>query len=176
MKAIIQIALLAFSFAAPLAAQQTRRQPCMLMEETRQFDFWLGKWKVVATGTKTVVGHSTIAIASGGCSITEDWLGTKGEEGHSVSFFNPSAHEWEQVYVGSSNGPNRIQFYHHGTLRDGAMRFEAEVPTTTGEAIKIRFRFRNLGDRVQQIHETSTDGGAKWTTDYDFTYLREEES
>lgn len=166
------ILILAIILASPLAAQ-ARRQPCMLTPETRQFDFWVGKWKVMATGTKVVVGHSTIAIASGGCAITEDWQGAKGEEGSSINFFDPHTQEWEQIYVGSGNSSGRIQRYVHGVLRDGAMRFESESINAQGNPVKIHFRFQNLGDRVRQVHETSSDGGATWTVDYDLTYTQD---
>lgn len=170
MKKLSIVSLLVF--AVSLHAQQ-KRQPCMLMPEARQFDFWVGSWKVYVTGTKQVAGHSEIQIISGGCGILENWTGAGGDEGKSINYFHPTQHEWQQVWVGSGNNPNRVQVFVHGEYKDGTMRFDGQKIMPQGNLVKVRFRFVNLGDRVEQIHETSEDG-TTWTKSYDFTYVRDE--
>lgn len=146
-------------------------QPCLNIEQARQFDFWIGEWDAYVTGTTNLAGHSHIDLSSGGCMILENWTsaGNVPFSGKSMNFVDPASGKWKQVWVGSS-GIN-VQEFLNGEYRDGAMRFEFEQDTPSGKT-HVHFYFYNEGaDQVRQVHETSTDGKT-WTTNYDFTYKR----
>ena len=159
----------------PLVAQAERNQaPCDYRSENRQFDFWLGDWKVVTTREHTPAGHSHIERTIGNCVIWENWtsLGQSGYSGKSYNIYNVDLKRWEQFWV--DNRGDMIHF--HGGLVDGVMDFSTDaVPQADGKTLTRRLRFYDLGaNRVRQFSQASTDAGKTWTDEYDFTYQRAE--
>ena len=157
-------------FAALLRQAEKNQAPCDYRSESRQFDFWVGDWKVVTTTEFTPVGHSHIERTIGNCVIWENWtsLGDSAYSGKSYNIYNADLNRWEQFWV--DNRGDMIHFF--GSLAEGVMDFHTEpIP---GKALIRRLRFYNLGtDRVRQLSEGSEDGGKTWTVEYDFTYNRE---
>ena len=83
--------------------QSVRRRiyPCEALDSASAFDFWLGSWEVrLADGT--LVGQSEVSKRDGGCAVIEEWDGTGGSTGTSVSYFMPSRGQWRLVWVGSA--------------------------------------------------------------------------
>ncbi len=145
--------------------------PCMADPKAREFDFWVGRWNVYTTGTKTLVGHSLVQVVSGGCALLENWdaLGNA-STGKSLNFVD-SSHQWRQCWIGSY--PNGQQDFVEGEYKDGAMRFTFTTTDAQGHKLIGRFIFFNEGpDKVRQFNETSADEGKTWITGYDFTYIR----
>lgn len=147
--------------------------PCMNDAHAREFDFWVGEWNVYQTGTTTLVGHSKIEKASGGCMILENWTAVGiPNNGKSMNFVDPVTNKWEQVWVGSGGRGQNVGRFTMGEYKDGAMRFSF---TLTRQSVKLigRFIFYNQGpNQVRQFQETSADEGKTWTTAYDLTYKR----
>ena len=81
---LILILLLA---ASPMATAQAKPSSCDTRAESRQFDFWVGDWDVVATKENKPAGVSHIERAIGNCVIWENWtsLGTSGYTGKSYT-------------------------------------------------------------------------------------------
>lgn len=139
----------------------------------RAFDFWVGDWDVSATGTDTVVAHSVISVAAGGCAIEENYHQTVGPggvatdyRGASFSVFDTlSGGVWRQFYVDS--GGNVTVF--EGGLNDGGMVLDA---AGRGGALQRMTVTPQADGSVRQHGESSTDGGATWSPGYDFTYRR----
>jgi hypothetical protein len=52
--------------------------PACVAAEFRQFDFWLGRWKVTNPDGKQV-GTSEITRVSEGCAIREQWTSASGK-------------------------------------------------------------------------------------------------
>ena len=144
--------------------------PCMKDPHAREFDFWAGEWNVYPTGTKTLVGESSVQIISGGCALLENWT-SPASTGKSINYIDPVTNKWKQAWAGSySKG---IQEFINGEYKDSAMRFVFEYKDAQGHRIIGRFIFYNEGpDQVRQFNETSADDGKTWTTSYDFTYIR----
>lgn len=157
-------------FMALVAQAEKNQAPCDYRSESRQFDFWVGEWKVVNTTELTPVGHSHIERTIGNCVIWENWtsLGASAYSGKSYNIYNADLQRWEQFWV--DNRGELIHFF--GSLVGGVMDFHTEP--MSGKALIRRLRFYNLGaDRVRQLSEGSEDGGKTWTVEYDFTYNRE---
>lgn len=157
-------------FAAIKERVQQNLFPCLKDPKYAQFDFWVGEWNVVKTGTSFPAGTSKILKVAGGCAIEENWQAVKGAIGKSLNYIDPVTQKWEQTYIGSFGGP--VQRYINGEYKDGAMVFLTEY-TQNGVATVGRFSFHNQGpNQVRQHYETSSDGGKTWTTSYDLTYIR----
>jgi hypothetical protein len=158
--------------ASLIATAQAKPSPCDTRAESRQFDFWVGDWDVVATKANKPAGVSHIERAIGNCVIWENWtsLGTSGYAGKSYNAYNPNLKRWEQFWV--DNAGDAIFFY--GNLKDGVMDFYTdEIPQPDGTRLKRHLQFFNLGsDKVRQYSQGSTDGGQTWKAEYDLTYIR----
>ena len=147
--------------------------PCMANKQAREFDFWVGEWKVYVTGTKIVAGHSLIQRIAGGCAILENWTSNNAaNNGKSINFIDPVTGKWKQSWAGGG-----VQEFVNGEYKNAAMRFTFETTGPQNQKLIGRFIFYNQADgTVKQFNETSADNGKTWTTSYDFTYVRVGES
>jgi hypothetical protein len=140
--------------------------------EFRQFDFWIGDWDVVQTGSVSAAGTSHISKEMGGCVVWENWTaaGVSGYFGKSYNTYNANLHRWEQYWVDNSAGT--IFFY--GGLKEGVMDYWTDdLPQANGEKLRRHLQFFALGpDKVRQFSQGSRDGGKTWTVEYDLTYNR----
>lgn len=133
----------------------------------RQFDFWLGRWTVTNPGG-VVVGHSRIALASGGCAIHELWLGRR-STGNSLSYYDHASGRWHQDWVGSGGQVLHLK----GALKGTAMVLEGRRRDRKGDVLD-RITWTPLpGHRVRQHWQTSRDGGVHWSTLFLGTYAPE---
>jgi hypothetical protein len=144
--------------------------PCDTMAAARQFDFWVGEWDVYNL-QKQLAGTNVIEKILGGCALMENWTGTFGGAGKSLNWYNAGAGYWQQTWVSDRAFP---QEYREGRLDGPTLRFLGEQKTPQGQTLRVRLSFTPLGpNRVRQHAENSSDGGATWTTVYDFLYLRQ---
>ena len=158
-------------FAALLAQARHNQKPCADTPENRQFDFWLGDWDVVTTKDGVPAGVSHIESTIGDCVIWENWTSLSSPyNGKSYNTYNANLKRWEQFWVDSVGG--MVHFY--GGLKDGVMDYHTdETPQPDGTKVQRHLQFFNLGpDKVRQFSQTSSDGGATWAVEYDFTYKR----
>ncbi len=145
--------------------------PCMSDPHHREFDFWVGEWNVFQTnGMQPTGAHSSIQMISGGCAILENWE-SPNSNGKSINFIDPVTNKWKQSWAG--NYANGTQEFMNGEYREHAMRFDFIATGSNGQQVMGHLIFYNQGpNQVRQFNETSTDGGNKWNTNYDFTYVR----
>ena len=137
------------------------------------FNFWIGDWDVSPTGSQTVVAHSIISPAAGGCAIEENYHQTVGPGGAAADYHGASfsiydgAHGgvWRQFYVDSGGSVTAFE----GGVEDGAMVLNA--PGAGGGVQRMTVSVQPDGS-VRQHGESSVDGGATWRPGYDFTYRR----
>jgi hypothetical protein len=144
------------------------RPPACIAAEFRQFDFWLGKWKV--TDPKgNQVGTSEISRVSEGCAIREQWTNNTGQGGTSINYYDADDHQWHQDWVGGDGTILHLR----GGLKAGAMVLSGESKGAKGTVIN-RITWTHLPDgKVKQEWETSTDTGTSWTTAFVGTYEKQ---
>lgn len=158
-------------FVAAAARIDASAHPCAADPRFHAFDFWIGEWDVQPTGTpRAPIGQGSTSVIErqlDGCVIQENWLPLGGVgAGKSFNIFNTVTGQWEQYYV---DARGTITHY-RGTFKDGALVYLADQ---FGSTNKLRMTFFNKGpNEVRQFGETSTDGGATWTTSFDLTYVR----
>jgi hypothetical protein len=99
----------------------------------------------------------------------ENWTATRGGNGKSMNYYDPTTKKWYQHWVGSGAGMTRYV----GTFKDGAMRFEAEGTGPNGQKVLHRLTFsQNADGSVRQFAESSGDEGKTWNVSYDFKYVK----
>jgi tetratricopeptide (TPR) repeat protein len=141
--------------------------PCEGIAAARAFDFWVGDWEVrLADGT--LAGHNSISRADGGCTVLEQWRGTGGSTGTSMTYFQPSRDQWRQLWVGSNGTLIDIS----GGLRDGDMHLEGTIEYLAQDRIEaFRGTWSVLPDgRVRQHFEEFNLVAQTWQTWFDGYY------
>jgi len=163
--------MLAMSIAvlapAPIVAQQQASQPCSA-PEYRQFDFWVGSWRVFDPRGQQV-GTNTIEAVLGGCALHEQWQGSEGSRGFSYNIFDRTTGRWHQTWV-SNNG---LLLLLEGGLVGGRMVLTGTTADREGAVTLNRITWTPIAsDSVRQRWERSSDGGATWAVAFDGTYVR----
>lgn len=154
--------------AGPVMAQG--QQGCVA-PEYRQFDFWIGSWSV-STPKGKVAGTNRIEKILGGCVLQEHWRSANGGDGTSLNMWNAADSTWRQVWMDA--GGNLLEL--KGRLVGSEMVLSGTRPTAgRPDAVTIdRVTWTPLANgTVRQHWESSTDGGATWSTAFDGIYARE---
>ena len=102
-------------FSSTLA--QTSNKPCENNPEYAKLDFWVGEWEVIA-GNGVKAGDNSIRKILDSCAIIEDWTGTDGSKGMSLSYYDPKLKTWKQVWLTQNavaTGPKRRDRPKEGT-------------------------------------------------------------
>jgi hypothetical protein len=156
--------------AAQASAPAKAPTPCVDAAERHRFDFWIGEWEVT-TPAGGHAGTSSVQSVSGGCALLENWTSASGGHGKSLNAFNPAVGQWQQYWIGQDGNPTE---YRESTWEGASIVLRAHAPASgTTPATEQRLTFSPLDSvTVRQHGETSTDGGATWTTTYDFYYHR----
>jgi hypothetical protein len=153
------------------AAAASAFEPAGRCEEPqmRQFDFWIGQWRVTENGR--LAGHNHIERVLGGCALIENWSGAKGGTGKSLNFFDRDDGLWHQTWIDGSGGG----LFLAGKFADGAMRMEGDRPGRNGQPpTRHRITWTALADgSVRQIWESTPAGKEQWTRQFDGVYVRE---
>jgi hypothetical protein len=176
MKAITLFFIAAAAFASaaragsptPASTPAPSPTPACGAPEFRQFDFWLGKWKVTDPEGKEV-GTSEISRVSEGCAIREQWTSASRKGGTSINYYDADDHQWQQDWVG---GDGTI-LHLHGGLKDGAMVLKGNTKSAKGTVVN-RITWMPLdGGKVKQEWATSTDNGESWQIAFVGTYEKQ---
>jgi hypothetical protein len=135
--------------------------PCT-SPESRQFDFWIGRWNVTEKGQAS--GLSDITVVPGGCAILEHFR--SGVVGRSISFYVPQTQQWYQTYV--DNAGNRLLLA--GRFQNGGIDL---LSPPAGGQTHSRTRWSAEGQNVrQEVAALSRNGGATYSApQYDFVYV-----
>jgi hypothetical protein len=151
----------------PARAPASPPPPACVAPEFRQFDFWLGKWKV-ADPQGQPVGTSEISRVSEGCALHEEWTSASGKGGMSINYYDATDQQWHQDWVGGDGTILHLR----GNLKDGAMVLSGESKGAKGTIIN-RITWAPLpGGKVKQQWETSTNTGTSWETAFVGIYER----
>jgi hypothetical protein len=117
------------------------------------------------------VGGSVVQSVSGGCALLENWTSARGGQGKSLNAYNPAIGQWQQYWIGQDGNPTE---YRESTWSGASVVFRAHSPAAGATpATEQRLTFTAVDSAtVRQLGESSSDGGATWTTAYDFYYHR----
>lgn len=160
LRGVLAIAL-GFTGAAHAACEEPER---------RQFDFWLGAWRV--EGAQGLAGHNRIESIEGGCALLEHWRGASGGSGTSLNVFDPVARQWHQTWVDRDGTVLRLAGHWDGT----AMVLAGTLPDPgTGAPLAQRIRWTpNADGSVRQHWQARGRDGTTWTTVFDGIYRRDD--
>lgn len=132
----------------------------------RQFDFWVGHWKV-ADPDGQEVGTNRITRILDGCVLREEYEGSGGYAGTSLNIYDSSAERWHQTWV--DTGGLLLQL--DGGMEDGRMVLAGDRVDREGRPVRDRIAWEPLEDgRVRQTWEVSRDGGETWETIFEGLY------
>jgi hypothetical protein len=137
--------------------------------EHRQFDFWIGEWRVFNTDKPDeILGVSTIEPVYNGCGIRENWQPFTMLSGGSLNSYDPRDRRWKQTWIDSTGA--RVEFV--GGLEQGRMVLTGLWRSSQGAEKDFlqRMTLYPEGGTVRQIGEDSRDGGKSWFRSFDFTY------
>jgi hypothetical protein len=153
--------------ASPPAAAAAAAPACTAPEH-RQFDFWVGHWRVVNTGDRQPAGESRIERLYEGCTIRENWQ-EPGYTGGSLNTYVAADHHWHQTWTDSAGTWREFV----GGMVDGKMVLVWSHPSVRmpGRTAQERVTFTpNPDGSVRQYSDQSLDG-VRWVERYDYTYL-----
>lgn len=101
-----KIALFFTLFTGIITAQNNDCTCCK--ENNKQFDFWIGNWKVLDTlGNK--VGENKIIKIQDNCVLQEFWTGTKGSTGTSINYFEKKDSTWNQLWIDNTGNTLKLK-------------------------------------------------------------------
>jgi hypothetical protein len=148
-----------------LSAGESPVSGCM-GTESRQFDFWVGHWRVTEHGKPA--GENRIERILDGCALLENWTGAQGGAGKSLNFFDRDDGLWHQTWIDRSGGA----LFLAGKFGNGAMRMEGQRPAADKQpAMRHRITWTPLpGGRVRQLWESAPVGVDEWSTQFDGLY------
>jgi hypothetical protein len=169
----IRLLWLAIALSLTASAQPSPSGPCSA-PESKQFDFWLGDWKVrwdaTPGGQVAGTGRNRIAKILDGCVIEENFSTDQTQPliGRSVSMWSPRQKRWLQTWV--DNQGSYLDFA--GEFKEGRMILAREGIDAGGQKIRQRMVFENIAaDRFDWRWESSREG-TDWTLAWLLHYER----
>lgn len=150
-----------------VAAAQTPGTPTQCAsEQYRQFDFWLGEWRV-HNPRGQLQGTNRIEKIEGGCVLQEHWTGASGSTGTSFSMYDFTRGVWHQTWV---SGTQLLVI--EGAFAAGRMVLSGETVGQGGVVTHNRITWTPVSrDTVTQVWDTSPDGKT-WNTVFNGIYTR----
>jgi hypothetical protein len=140
--------------------------PCASAEH-RQFDFWIGDWRVHTPDGK-FAGINRITQEYGGCVIHEHYVTGKGYSGESLNVYDAARQVWHQTWVDSEG----LLLTLEGRWDGKGMLLEGLAPTQSGGMARQRIRWTPHDDgSVRQLWEAADDKG-NWSVVFDGRYTR----
>jgi hypothetical protein len=147
------------------------RSLCSTSAESRQLDFWLGKWVVTAPGG-TGSSASTVSLSLDGCLVVEQWNDGRGHRGENVFGYSSDDRTWRGFFA---DNHGRVHVFVAGTIVADTAEFQGPNKGAAGPSVLDRVRvIRSSPNTVEQRWEKSTDHGATWTTVFRGEYTRKE--
>lgn len=138
--------------------------------EHRQFDFWVGDWRVEAADGR-LLGENDVTLILKGCVVQEHWTGSGDGEGESYNMYDRATGRCHQTWVADYGQMLRLE----GGLEADAMVLQGESRDRNGEPVTNRITWRLVDgarNRVLQLWEASGDGGATWPETFRGIYIR----
>lgn len=153
-------------------SQDNDSSPCSY-PEAKQFDFWVGTWKVEWVDKEGVKGKGTNTIRKilDSCVIEENFDGNPGTPliGKSLSVFVPKLKKWKQTWV--DNFSSYLDFT--GEFIENKMILSRKLLDNEDKKIFQRMVFYNINkDSLDWNWERSSDEGKNWKLLWKIHYTR----
>lgn len=163
------VAALFLFFSLPLQAQPS---PACDAPEHRQFDFWIGEWRVESPEGK-LLGRNSIRRELEGCVLHERWKGVSGFSGESFNVYDRTRGVWHQTWVDQGGTLLLLE----GGLEGKAMRLAGDGTGRGGEKVHQRITWTPIDSEecracVRQLWERQ-EGGGEWTIVFEGVYRKE---
>lgn len=137
--------------------------------EPRQFDFWLGRWRVTGPDGR-LAGVNEITRVAQGCALQERYHSAGGYTGTSLNWYDRAAGTWHQLWV--DNSGLRLELS-GGLDGEGRMVLAGDRTARDGTPVRDRITWTARGDgTVLQVWDLSRDGGGTWENLFTGTYTR----
>jgi hypothetical protein len=140
--------------------------------ECRQFDFWIGKWKVKWNDNdgNLFEGTNTVNSILEGCVIEENFDGNPGMNfrGKSLSVYNHTHKVWQQTWVDTEG----FYMLFIGGMQDSKMILSRTVETTDGPLTQRMVFYNIQKDSFDWNWESSTVDGKNWKLNWELKYTR----
>jgi len=161
-------------FASFLERYERAVFPCRHDRHYRELDFWVGTWDVrpAKAPPDSPAAENVITLEHGDCVVQEHWRSLAGGTGSSFNIYDASRGMWYQTWVDAGG---ELHEYRGNPDAAGNLVLNGEVPGGPGQPARVTTRltlFRQGSDQVRQLSESTLDGGATWSVNYDFTYTR----
>lgn len=130
-----------------------------------QFDFWVGDWDVFEEGGSVKEARATVTQVQDGCGLREQYNGTNGSSGESLSMYDPATAQWQQTWV--SNRGQIVLIY--GNLQNQSMVLRGTDHSRTGQRL-VRGVWIPEKNGVRETAERSSDGGKSWAPWFDLSF------
>jgi len=136
--------------------------------EYRQFDFWIGRWRVTEGGQPA--GQNVIATDLEGCALLESWTAVDGSRGRSLNYFDRALRRWHQSWIDERGGVLELD----GGWSGASMVLEGERPDAqSGTHVRHRIAWTpNADGSVRQHWQVLKTPQGAWETVFDGLYQR----
>ena len=161
---LVSLTCLAQDTAVATPSPAPAPAPCT-SEKHRQFDFWIGEWKVTMNGQEA--GTNSIRPIHNNCVLQENWQSAAGDNGSSFNIYDQGTNRWHQTWVDGSGSLLEL----NGEFVDGSMVLQGESPSAAGSG-KTLHRISwtpNPDGTVRQLWDSSEDG-VNWKVLFDGLY------
>ena len=158
-----------------LAQPSPGPSPCVSDPHFRDFNFWLGEWKVTNRANAQLAGTNKIISIEGACALEERWTGAGGSSGMSINYYNPVTGKWRQVWL--SGGAYTIDIV-GGLNEEGEMVLEGTI-FYYGRGAQLPFRGTwtpNEDGSVRQYFQQADADSGEWKDWFDGLYVKVEEA
>ncbi|HET9694018.1 MAG TPA: hypothetical protein VFP48_06515 [Steroidobacteraceae bacterium] len=150
-----------------LAAAESVPSGSCASAEHRQFDFWLGDWRVHRPDG-TLAGLNRIQPEYGGCVVHERYATGKGYSGESLNVYDAARKVWHQTWVDSDG----LLLTLEGGWNGKAMVLEGDSVQRNGVRSRQRITWSpNPDGSVRQLWESADAKGA-WSVVFDGRYTK----
>ncbi len=137
--------------------------------ENRQFDYWLGTWKIGAAGSSGNA-HSTVSLSLDKCLVVENWDGGRGHYGQNIFGYSADDRNWYGMFA---DNEGRVHVFTSGKISAGSAEFEGTSRGANGETVLNRVKVVRVSpDKVEQSWEKSSDNGSSWNLVFRGEYSR----
>jgi|SRR6516165_4772118 hypothetical protein len=165
--AALCLSTVASAATAASVAAATNDQPCAASPETRQLDYWLGRW-TMGTGADQTSSQVTLSLDK--CVFTERWENGKGHVTEKMFAYSPEDKSWYGMFV---DNQGRVHVFVDGKVSSTTAEFRSPSKGPNGESVLNRLKVTRLApDKLEELWEKSTDQGTTWTTAYRAEYSR----
>jgi len=148
-------------------ASASNEQGCAGNQQTRQLDYWLGRWTMGAGADQST---SIVTLSLDKCVFVEHWENGKGHVTEKRFAYNPEDKNWYGMFA---DNQGRVHVFLDGTVSLDAAEFRGPSKGANGGAVLNRLKVTRLAaDKIEEVWEKSTDHGATWTTAYRAEYSR----